>query len=130
MAQIKSYDTLSDVKEHIKRGRILSKGATLTPSATGVITVTDSYHLVAVASGSTDDVQTINSAVTAQAGQVVVLQAAVGGEDVVVKKYASGSDNIRLAADVSLEEATDTITLMWNGSGWNMLASSVAGVPS
>ena len=51
MAQIKSYDTFQNVKDHIKKGRILSKGAELTVSSAGSITVTDSYHLV---KGATD----------------------------------------------------------------------------
>lgn len=124
MAQIKSYDTFSNVKEHVKRGRVLSKGATLTVSSAGVITVTDSYHLVAVASGSTDNLQVINSGVSAQAGQIVVLQAADDAGTIVVKKYVGSTDNIRMAADVTLNDATDTITLMWSGTSWNMIASS------
>ena len=133
MAQIKPYDTFSDVKEHVKRGRVLSKGSTLTIDTTGTITVTDSYHLVATndpENSTTDDLKIINSAVPAQAGQILVLQASDTDETVVVKDYASGSDNIRIGADVSLDQAQDTVTLMWNGSAWNMLASSTAATPS
>lgn len=133
MAQIKSYDTLSNVKEHVKRGRVLSKGSTLTIDTAGTITVTDSYHLVATnapGSTTTDDLKIINSAVPAQAGQLLVLQASDTDETVVVKDYSSGSDNIRIGADVSLDQAQDTVTLMWNGSAWNMLASSTAATPS
>lgn len=130
IAQIKPYDTFDNVKEHVKRGRLLSKGATLTVSSAGVITVTDSYHLVAVASGDTDNLQVINSGVAAQAGQIVVLQPAVQDKDIVIKKYAGGADNIRTAVDVTMADVTDTITLMWNGSGWNMIASSTAATAS
>jgi hypothetical protein len=124
IAPIKPYDTFDNVKEHVKRGRLLSKGATLTVSSAGVITVTDSYHLVAVASGSTDNLQVINSEVAAQAGQIVVLQAADDAKTIVVKDYAGSTDNIRIGADVTLDDAQDTVTLMWNGSAWNMMASS------
>jgi hypothetical protein len=123
---IKSHQTLSDLKAHTitreKQGTLLSKGATLTPTSTGAITVTDSYHLVAVASGDTDNLQTINSTKTAVAGQIVVLQAAADDKTIVVKNYSSAPDNIRIGADVTLDDATDSITLVWSGSSWNAIA--------
>ncbi len=105
MAQIKSYDTLSDVKDHIKRGRILSKGETLT-IATGAATATDSYHLLAGQDGNADDLATLNYAVTAQAGQIVVLQAAA---DVTIT-VKNGDGNIACGADFDLDNVDDAIT--------------------
>ena len=127
MAQIKSYDTLSNVRDHIKKGKILSKGSNLT-IASDAITVTDSYHLVAVESGSSDDLKTINGG--KQAGQLLVLQAAADDKTVVVKNYASGTDNIRIGADVTLDDAKDSVTLMWNGSDWNMISSAATATVS
>lgn len=129
MAQIQSHNTFTEVKDHIKKGRILSKGKDLTVDANGAITVTDSYHLVNVASGDTDNLQRINGG--KQAGQLLVLQSAVDGNAIVVKNYASGTDNIRMTSSVvTVEEATDTITLMYNGTDWNLITSSVSGSPS
>ena len=132
MAQIQSHNTLTEVKDHILKGRILSKGKDLSIDANGAITVTDSYHLVKVAdpaNDSTDNLQIINGG--KQAGQILVLQAHADDKTIVVKKYASGSDNIRMASSVvSLEESTDTITLMYNGTDWNLITSSVGGSPS
>jgi SOS-response transcriptional repressor LexA len=118
IAQIKPYDTFDNVKEHVKRGRILSKGATLTIAADSV-TVTDSYHLLAPASGNADDLKTIQSAVTAQAGQIVVLQAAADDKTITVKTTGG---NIVCGADFALDNAYDTITLMWTGSKWVSIA--------
>ncbi len=120
MAQIKSYDTLTDLRNHVKEGRLLSKGAELTIDATAEsITVTDSYHLVDTASdASSDDLKTINGG--AQAGQLLILQAAHTDRTVVVHK---NDGNIKMAADITLDDATDTITLIYNGTNWNMLSS-------
>ncbi len=117
MAQIKSYDTLSDVKDHIKRGRILSKGATLT-IASDAATATDSYHLLAGQSDAADDLATLNYAVTAQAGQIVVLQAAA---DVTIT-VKNGTGNIACGADFDLDNVDDAITLMWTGAKWVSIA--------
>ena len=129
MAQIKSYDTFQNVKDHVKRGRLLSKGASLT-IASDVITVTDSYHAVAVESGSSDNLKTINSSQAAQAGQLLVLQAAADDKDIVLVKRAGGGGNISMAADITLAEAQDTVTLIWNGTYWNLLASATTATPS
>ena len=127
MAQIKSYDTFQNVKDHIKEGRILSKGAELTiDSSAESITVTDSYHLVDTYNDAgTDDLKTINGGT--QAGQILVLQAAADDRTVVVHK---NDGNIKMAADVTLAEATDSITLVYNGTNWNLLASATAATPS
>jgi len=117
MAQIKSYDTLSDVKDHIQKGRILSKGAELTIHATTEdITVTDSYHIITSAS-DTDALLTINGGT--QAGQILVLQAATGKTLTVTKD----TGNIKMASNIVLDAVTESLTLIYNGANWNMLSS-------
>lgn len=127
MAQIQSHNTFTEVKDHIQKGRILSKGAELTIDETGEsITVTDSYHLVdTYDNAGSDDLKTINGG--KQAGQILVLQAANDGRTVVVHK---DDGNVKMAADVTLAEATDSITLVYNGTNWNLLASATAATPS
>ena len=118
------HSTLQEVKE----GALLSKGSTLT-IASGVISATDSYHLVGTeAAASTDNLTTINGAATA--GQILVLQASDDGDDVVLVKRAGGVGNINMAANVTLAEVQDTVTLIWNGTYWNLLASATAATPS
>lgn len=127
MAQIQSHNTFTEVKDHIQKGRILSKGAELTIDSSGEsITVTDSYHLVdTYDNAGSDDLKTINGG--KQAGQILVLQAANDGRTVVVHK---DDGNVKMAADVTLAEATDSITLVYNGTNWNLLASATAATPS
>ena len=119
------HSTLQEVKE----GALLSKGSTLT-IASGIITVTDSFHLVATeGAASSDNLYTINGGHTA--GQIVVLMN--DGDVVSVKKStgASGTpDNIFLGDDTHLADDTDTITLMYTGSKWVGLASRSANQPS
>lgn len=113
MAQIKSYDTLSDVKDHIKKGKILSKGATLT-IASGAITVTDSYHLVGGESGNADALTDINGG--GQAGQLLVLQSAAAADITVT--HAAGKILLHGAANFVLTDPADTLTLMYDGAKW------------
>jgi hypothetical protein len=121
MPQIKPYDTLTDVKSHIEKGRILSKGATLT-IATGAITVTDSFHLVATeGAASTDNLSTISGGT--QAGQILVLMAADGGDTVVVKNNSDPGSTLEIGADFSLDSEDDSITLMWTGTKWVALST-------
>ena len=122
---IKSHDTLSDMKTKAKSGTasqktVLSKGSNLT-IASGVITVTDSFHLVNTeGAASTDDLTTINSSTAATPGQVLALMAADDGDTVVVKN----SSSIVLGGDISLLNDTDLLQLMWTGSKWVILAKS------
>tara|TARA_R100000808_G_C2153203_1_gene163238 strand:- start:5865 stop:6242 length:378 start_codon:yes stop_codon:yes gene_type:complete len=121
MAQIKSYDTFQNVKDHIQKGRILSKGATLT-IASGAITVTDSFHLVATeGAADTDDLTTINGGT--QAGQILVLMAADDGDTVVVKNNSDPGSTLEIGAHFSLDTEDDSITLMWTGTKWIALST-------
>lgn len=119
MAQIKSYDTLSDVREHVKRGRILSKGATLT-IASGAITVTDSYHIVGGEGGNADALTDINGG--SQAGQILVLQSAAAADITVT--HGAGKILLNGAANFVLTDPADTITLMYDGAKWVGIAQS------
>ena len=116
---IKSYDTFSDVKEHIKRGHILSAGATITVPSNKIITVTDSFHFLLA---GTNQVERINATVTAPAGQVLVLMRAT-----VTVMSGIGTGNIDLqGADAPLNAPNDTLTLMYDGTKWVGLASRLS----
>ena len=121
MAQIKSYDTLSDVKEHVKRGRVISKGAKL-KIASGVVTATDSYHLIQSEGAGGDLLDTINFAVTAQPGQLLVLGVDAAQEATGVITVKNGTGNVVCGADRQLDGPHDGITLMWMGDKWAMLS--------
>ena len=126
MPLIKSYDTFADVKEHIKRGHILSAGATIVIPATKIITVTDSFHKL---DGSTEnEVTTINATTTAPAGQMLVLQK-TGGTTVKIMSGVGGG-NINIKGDVTLNDTNDTLTLMYSGTEWVALSSWSATVPT
>jgi len=120
MAQIKPYDTFSNVKEHVKRGRILSKGAELTVSSAGAITVTDSYHLV---KGATDGDALTDISGGTQAGQVLVLQNSDDAKDVIVT-HGAGKIVLSGSANVTLDKPDDNITLIYTGSKWLQIAAT------
>lgn len=87
--------------------------------AAGVITVTGHFHLVDTeADAATDDLDTINGGTT---GQVIVLKAADGARDVVLK---DGTGNLNLNGDFTLDNAADTISLIYNGASWDELSRS------
>jgi hypothetical protein len=123
MPLIKSYDTFTDVKEHIKRGHILSAGSTITVPSSKIITVTDSFHFLLA---GTNQVERINATVTAPAGQVLVLMRSAGGGTVTIMS-GIGSGNIDLqGADAPLNADNDTLTLMYDGTKWVALAARLA----
>jgi len=97
---------------------IYSKGDELT-IASGVITVWDDYHLVDTeGDASSDDLTTINGG---QHGQVLILRAADSGRTVSV---AEGG-NINLASSPrALDNTSDTIMLLYDGSSWLELSFS------
>lgn len=81
--------------------------------ATGVITVTSGAHTVDTQSdAASDDLDTISGGIT---GQILVLSAANSGRTVVCK---DGTGNLKLAGDMSLDSAEDTICLIYNGASW------------
>ena len=87
--------------------------------ASGVITVWDDYHLVDTeGDASSDDLTTINGG---QHGQVLILRAADSGRTVSV---AEGG-NINLASSPrALDNTSDTIMLLYDGSSWLELSFS------
>jgi hypothetical protein len=119
MAQIKSYDTFSDVKDHIKTGRILSKGTNLTV-ASGAITVTDSYHLVGGEGGNADALTDINGGT--QAGQLLLIQNSASANITVT--HNSSKIVLAGAANFVLVEPVDTLTLVYDGAKWVEISRS------
>jgi len=96
----------------------LSTSPTLTISS-GAITVTRSRHLVDTeASGSYDDLDTINGGVE---GDVLVLESVTAARVVVVK---NGTGNIFLnGMDVFLDNASKALTLLFDGTQWVLIGN-------
>jgi hypothetical protein len=89
--------------------------------ASGVITVTRGYHTVATEGGaSSDDLVTINGGVD---GMTLVLRAVDAADTVVVK---DGTGNIQGPGDVSLDNAQDTITLIYDAALTAWLVTAVS----
>jgi hypothetical protein len=89
--------------------------------ATGVITITSSYHRVDTeGDAATDDLTTINGGTM---GRYLTLRAENGARDVVVK---DGTGNLQLEGDMTLNNVQDTITLIYdsNLTAWLEVARS------
>lgn len=86
----------------------------------GVITLNSAFQAVDTESAAaTDDLDTINGGTN---GQLLILRAANSARTVVVK---DGTGNIQCAGDMSLDNAQDTITLLYDVAGyWVELARS------
>ena len=79
--------------------------------ATGSITTTGTYHTVDTESAAaSDDLDTI---VAGTDGQFLILQAEDGARTVVAK---DGTGNLQLAGDFSLDNAQDTLTLIYSAA--------------
>jgi len=92
--------------------------------ASGVITITGSYHTVIVQSGSSDALDTINGGVD---GNILILQA--DDTDKTINVTTAG--NIKPSADpIALATSEDTIMLLFSGalSAWVELSSSLTNV--
>jgi len=81
-----------------------NKVATLTISS-GAITATQSFHRVAVQSGSTDDLDTINGGAV---GDELILMADDATEDIVIKD----GTGIKCAGDFTMDHTEDKIKLV------------------
>ena len=93
---------------------VYTVGAELT-IASGVITVTNSYHTVDTESdAASDDLDTINGG---EEGMQLVLRADNSGRTVVVKD-ATGNIYLDGGSDFSLDHKTDTIHLMYASNNW------------
>lgn len=87
--------------------------------ATGAVTCTGRFHRVDTeADGATDDLDTINGGVS---GETLTLKAEDSARTVVVK---DGTGNLQLEGDCTLDNAQDTITLIYDGSNWLELSRS------
>lgn len=81
--------------------------------AGGIITKTGSYHLVDTAAhAGTDDLDTINGGVT---GDLLVLSSVSSARVVTLK---DGTGNMKLPADMILDNPEDIEILMYNGTNW------------
>lgn len=92
--------------------------STLTISG-GVVTASRTHHRIDTQGGAgTDDLDTINGGVT---GHILILYPASGARTVVMK---DGTGNLALAGDFSMDNAQDTIMLIYNGTNWLELSRS------
>lgn len=90
--------------------------------ATGVITVTQSNHIVDTQSdASTDDVDTINGG---EEGNIIFLSAAHADRDVVFK---TGTGNLNITADITLTDINDNVGLIFKNAAWTRLMPTPAG---
>tara|TARA_R100000808_G_C2152739_1_gene162385 strand:+ start:3459 stop:4883 length:1425 start_codon:yes stop_codon:yes gene_type:complete len=96
----------------------IGSGTELTISS-DAITVTQSYHNVDVEGGvaGSDTLTTINGGVT---GAILVLRANNSARTISLTE----GGNILLAGDFDLDNAADTITLIYDGSNWLEIARS------
>lgn len=91
--------------------------------ASGEITVSCPHMIVDTESAAaSDDLDTITPG---RNGYRVILQAANSARTVVVK---DGTGNMKLAGDMSLDNAEDTIELVFNNTDWYELSRSNNGV--
>lgn len=85
----------------------------------GVINANRSYHMITTeGAGPTDDLDTINNGT---AGQILIIKAQDSAHTIVVK---NGTGNLKLSADMTLDNQQDTLTLIYDGSNWLEIARS------
>lgn len=99
----------------------LLKDATLLTIASGVVTVTQQFHIIAAESGTTDDLDTITPGWSnLSVGGVdylpmLFLKADTG--DTITLKHATG--NLTLPGDTDLDVDDDSfVILLWDGTNW------------
>ena len=113
--------TLAETRAIIEPGLINGVGATLTISA-GSITPTHKYHVIDTeGAAATDDLDDISGA-NAQNGDILILRPATSTRDVQV---VDGAGTIRIPANVTLSTLQSTITLVWVGTFWAGISSSI-----
>ena len=94
-------------------GALILNAATELTIATGVVTVTQSYHTIDTEGGdATDNLSTINGG---GEGQTLTIRADNSARTVVVQ---DGLGNLQLEGDMSLDNAQDTISLLHDGTNW------------
>ena len=100
-------------------GKFLLEGRSTLTIASGVITVTKSYHEISTEGGAgNDDLDTINGGST---GMICTFKSSASGQDTTFK---DATGNIRLQGDRQLNHVQDTLTLIYDGNGWSELCFS------
>lgn len=94
-------------------GALILNDATELTIATGVVTATQSYHTIDTESDdATDDLLTISGGT---AGMKLTIRAIDSARTVVAK---DGTGNLQLEGDMSLDNAQDTLSLIYDGTNW------------
>lgn len=91
---------------------LVTSGAILTVSA-GAVTATQTYHVIAAESGTTDDLNTITAVA---ANTFVLLQADAG--DTITVKHGTGNVMLNGASDFALS-GDKTLLLFYDGTNWS-----------
>jgi hypothetical protein len=107
------------------------KAASTLNIASGVVTVTQQYHVLAAESGTTDDVDTIsmgftNLAVKGNTYYPLLCVTADAG-DVITLKDGTGNLSLPNADDIAVDPGS-FVWLLWNGTAWTApIAAATAG---
>ena len=118
---------------------IAVKDATILTIATGVVTVTQSAHIIAAETGTTDDLDTITIWYTglSAAGnnyRPLLLLRADTGDTITLKYGVGGADNLDFTGDKDLTlNDSAWVLLYYNGSFWvnvGCIAQKVAYTPT
>jgi len=87
--------------------------------ASGAVTASSSYHSVAVETGSTDDLDTINGGME---GDILMIFNPAGASTVVAK---NGTGNILLGSDYTMDSTSKMLTLRKFSSDWVELSRGI-----
>lgn len=100
-------------------GKLVLNDATELTIASGVVTATQSYHVIDTeADAGSDELNTINGG---SAGQIIIIRAEDSFRTVVCK---DGTGNLQLEGDMSLDHTSDTLMLIYSGMYWYELSRS------
>ena len=100
-------------------GQLQFTDATELTIASGIITVIQNYHKIDTQSDSaSDDLDTITAGTDVGAGFVLYLRVESAARTVVLKAGTSGSDNLDIGSDVTLDESYKTYSLVYDGTNW------------
>jgi hypothetical protein len=104
--------TMAAGEDFVAGGNVnLSTAGALTV-ASGAVTSTKSYHTLAGEGAANDDLVTINGSTT---GDILVIRAVDSAVTITVK---DGTGNIQCGGDRALDNAQDTMTLIYDGTNW------------
>lgn len=92
---------------------ILNDATELTIDTNGIVTVTQSYHTIdTYTDAATDNLDSIQGGT---AGMKLTIRATNSARTVVVR---DGVENIQIEGDMTLDNAQDTLSLIYDGSNW------------